>query len=160
MLKYLPYSLLQSRFTAKCFPLPSVQVCHCILNSETHNQHARFLTKFAYVKSTRSKPSLPYLSTTFVWKCCWTRQKEAPILKIKRPSDVLWLSMQITFNSNIGLQLSRSRCPWSGTAKNRRKANVKHACNIKFLKMKNLIGSIAEDFHCFETSALSNQKMS
>ena len=24
--------------------------------------------------------------------------------------------------------------------------------------MKNLIGSLAEDFHCFETSALSNQK--
>ena len=44
--------------------------------------------------------------------------------------------------------------------KSRRKANVKHAYNIKFLKMKNLIGSLAEDFHCFETSALSNQKMS
>ena len=26
--------------------------------------------------------------------------------------------------------------------------------------MKNLIGSLAEDFHYFETSALSNQKMS
>ena len=48
--------------------------------------------------------------------------------------------------------------PGSGSAKSRRKANVKHAYNIKFLKMKNLIGSLAEDFHCFETSALSNQK--
>ena len=44
--------------------------------------------------------------------------------------------------------------------KSRRKANVKHAYNIKFLKMKNLIGSLAEDFHCFETWALSKQKMS
>ena len=40
------------------------------------------------------------------------------------------------------------------------KANVKHVYNIKFLKMKNLIGSLAEDFHCFETSESSNQKMS
>ena len=125
-----------------------------------HNKHACFLTKFAYVNSARSKPSLPYLSTTFVSKCCWIPQKEAPIWRKKRPTDVLWLSMQITFNSDIRLQLSRSRGPGSGSVKSRREANVKRACNIKCLKMKNLIGSLAEDFHCFEKSALSNQKMS
>ena len=44
--------------------------------------------------------------------------------------------------------------------KSRRQANVKHGYKIKFLKMKNLIGSLAEDFPCFETSVLSNRKMS
>ena len=36
-------------------------------------------SEFAYVNSTRGKPSLPCLSTTFVAKCCWTAQKEAPM---------------------------------------------------------------------------------
>ena len=126
-----------------------------------HNQHACFLTKFAYVNSTRSKPSLPYLSTTFVSKCGWTPQKEAPIWRIKRPCErFVTRSVQITVNSNIRLQLLRSRGPGSGSAKSSRKANVQDAYNTKFLKMKNLIGSLNEDFHCFETSALSNQKMS
>ena len=81
-------------------------------------------------------------------------------LKDKAPYERFVTQYANFFNNNIRLQLSRSRGPGSGSAKSRRKANVKHAYNIKFLKRKNLIGSLAEDFHCYETSALSNQKMS
>ena len=66
-------------------------VLYCIvLNTvETHNQHACFLTKFAYVNSTRSKPSLPYLSTTFVSKILLDTAEGSVNLKDKRPTNVL-----------------------------------------------------------------------
>ena len=66
-------------------------VLYCIvLNTvETYNQHACFLTKFAYVNSTRSKPSLPYLSTTFVSKILLDTAEGSVNLKDKRPTNVL-----------------------------------------------------------------------
>ena len=79
-------------------------------------------------------------------------------LKDKAPYERFVTQYANFFNNNIRLQLSRSRGLGSGSAKSRREANAKHACNMKFLKMKNLIGSLAEDFHCFETWALSNQQ--
>ena len=41
-----------------------------------------------------------------------------------------------------------------------RALRARESSAMKVLKINNFIGSLAEDFHCLETSALSNQKMS